>query len=363
MQTYENDSIEETSGVVNALLKESASSKIMDNELSSNDNAKINGYISRKPRWWKRLAGRRGTAAQRKAINRMTQKGFVLPTLKKYQHELNLAKVFSDSPSSSSKSILADEVLVPKLKDISGALCSDAKNIAEDKHVILEIGFGLGDNILTNATKFPDQYYIGAEIHQPGVGIALMRIEKSIESGKYWMDQSWLYESDKLDIEKREAIQADKDDRPNPYDNLRIFPGDGIKLLDYLPHNSMDSIYLTFPDPWPNEEHHHWRVIQVETVHMIGQVLKNGGCFYLATDSVIVDEWASQIFHIIQKNEDGNDKRSSEWHELTLCPDRTHWLPAMSKYEEKGISEGRLPMCRCWKIKKYETFDAVNAIE
>ena len=43
-----------------------------------------------------------------------------------------------------------------------------------------------------------------------------------------------------------------------PYDNLRIFPGDGVKLLGFLPENSIDEIYLTHPDPWPKEQDHHW---------------------------------------------------------------------------------------------------------
>lgn len=35
-------------------------------------------YRSRKPKWWTKLSGRRGTRSQRKAIQRMTQRGYCL---------------------------------------------------------------------------------------------------------------------------------------------------------------------------------------------------------------------------------------------------------------------------------------------
>ena len=317
-----------------------------------------NIYISRKPRWWKRLAGRRGTAAQRKAIGRMTQQGYVLPKLCKYQHELNLEKVFQESPSRRAKAICPEEVLSPMIEDDSGSgdLHSNPANVAKHKDVCLEIGFGLGDNILTNAIKFPNRYFIGAEIHQPGVGIALMRMEKAIKTKTYWLDQTWFDESDKVKVEERQESRTstdrakpddDVDDDYQPYDNLRIFAGDGIKLLGFLPDKSLDEIYLTFPDPWPQEQHQQWRVIQEETVQMIGRILKPSGRFYLATDAINFDKWTQRIFQTVQDKEI-ESKGSTEWEAIDPCPDRRSWLPAISKYEEKGVEEGRYTVCRCW---------------
>ena len=347
-----NVQLEISSDAGNSSSEDCAAETSMKN-VPSEENDKKNSYISRKPRWWKRLAGRRGTAKQRKAIGRMTQQGYVLPKLCKYQHELNLCKIFEEAPRG--KAICPNEVLVPKSKYESGTLHSNAENIAKSKRVSLEIGFGLGDNILTNATKFPDRYYIGAEIHQPGVGVALMRMEKAIDTGTYWLEQDWLDESNLVDIEERQATR-DPDCPVKPYDNLRIFPGDGIKLLGFLPDNSLDSIYLTFPDPWPDDQQHQWRVIQEETVHMIGRKLRPGGRFYLATDALSFDEWTQNIFATVHdKNMKDNGSGSdslTRWEELIPCPDRSLWLSAMSKYETKGIEEGRYTVCRGWECNK-----------
>ncbi len=311
-----------------------ASTKALHND------EKENSYVSRKPLWWKRVAGRRGTAAQRKAIGRMTENGYVLPRLKKYEHEFNLSKIFEKTPDGQLMS--PNDVLVPRFKDENGETHSNTDNIAKSKNISLELGFGLGDNILSNATKFPDRYYIGAEIHQPGVGIALMRMEKAINAKTYWLEQKWLKDSDLVDIQEREKLR-DPSSSMKPYDNLRIFPGDGIKLLGSLPDNSLDSVYLPFPDPWPDEQHHHWRVIQEETVHLIGKVLKPGGCFYLATDALGFESWTVSIFELVIK-------KANDWEEISL-PDRANWLPVISKYEEKGVDEGRYTVCRCWRYK------------
>lgn len=348
MQSDENDSISneslnaEQDDDKNTISAHTSSSSINDSSIHINETKRATGYEAKKPNWWKRMAGRRGTTGQRKAISRMTAKGYVIPTkLGKYQHEVNVAQIFEKPPNG--KAITSETIMVPIIVEKNGVRRSNVECIPKDKHVALEIGFGLGDNILTNATKFPHQYYIGAEIHQPGVGIALMRMEKAIEAETFWLEQTWVDENDLTQIQERDNNPSMK-----PYDNLRIYPGDGIKLLGCLPENSLDSIYLTFPDPWPKEEHHCWRVIQEETVFEIGRVLKPGGCFYLATDAIVFDEWTQGIFqNVLEKNrlQFGNER----WLRVDPCPDRSLWLPAMSKYEEKGIEEGRHTVCRCWK--------------
>ena len=303
--------------------------KIVDN-LSTpppNEN-KHHYYNAKKPRWWKRLAGRRGTPAQRKAISLITQKGYVIPKLKKHQHEIDVSKLFEGPPKGIPISL--DDIIVRKDGENNGG-----SRPANDMHLILEIGFGLGDNIMTNATKFPKQKYIGAEIHQPGVGVACMRMAKAIEAGTYWMEQTWFKESDFLEVQKRLENQIDTSIKP--YDNLRIYPGDGVKLLSYLPDNSMDSIYLTFPDPWPQDDQHQWRVIQEETVGVIGRVLKPRGCFYLATDSIIVDEWSRKIFTTVQGHSHEEESiKILDWEELSPSPDRILWLPAINNTRRRG---------------------------
>jgi len=254
-----------------------------------------------------------------------------------------------------------------------------------DTNTSLEIGFGSGDNLLTNAMHFPQRNYIGAEIHQPGVGIVLGRMEKAVQDGRYWEEQT-LWQKDgtgsggDIDDNSDEVATSDQlldDDGSTaklssaaprskqppppkiPYDNVRIYPGDGMKLLQFLPTSSLNSIYLTHPDPWPKHGQSHWRVVQEETVREIGRVLKPGvGCFYLATDADCFDEWTRMVFGAVKERmegmsvADGERRQVGGWEEVLPCPDRREWLPVVSRYEEKGMDEGRLTTVQCWRLLK-----------
>lgn len=290
-------------------------------------------YDSTKPIWWKRVAGRRGSKSQRKSIANMTEAGYVLPTkIGRFHYELSMEKVFA-SPSGTS--LTCNDIMIPKSFT---NLPRESPSILLDTAVNLELGFGLGDNLLTLAMKFPDEYFLGAEIHSPGVGTTLGRMEDAIMNDTYWNHQNWF---DHLDAEcKYENILSKT--KKKPYDNLRIFPGDGVKLLSYLADHCINAIYLTFPDPFPKENDEQYRVIQEETIRTMERVLKTGGCFYLATDAPSFDEWTVKVFTAVMK-------QNSKWHVVDPCPDRRSWLPVVSKYEEKGLLEGRCTMCRCWK--------------
>lgn len=306
-------------------------------EIDCNKNVTSTFYNSKKPTWWKRVAGRRGSKSQRRSIRNMTEAGYVLPTkIGRLNHELSMLKLFQ--PGSFGTSLKANDILIPKS---SGSISPQLKGI-----VNLELGFGLGDNLLSLAMKYPQQYYLGAEIHSPGVGTALGRMEEAIKTNTYWMEQKWF---DQKDEEKFNSPQIHASDQ-KLYDNVRIFPGDGIKLLSSLPDQSINAIYLTFPDPFPKESDVAFRVIQEETVSSFARVLKRGGCFYLATDAPSFDEWTVQIFNrVMKKNNRNHLDGKTGWQIVSPCPDRHLWLPVVSKYEEKGIHEGRCTMCRCWR--------------
>ena len=51
------------------------------------------------------------------------------------------------------------------------------------QQIWLEIGFGSGDNLLANARNRPDVLFVGSEIHQPGVGTVLRRMEEEMGLG------------------------------------------------------------------------------------------------------------------------------------------------------------------------------------
>ncbi len=344
-------------------------------------------YNDKKPKWWRNIARRKGTKSQRKAIHTMTQLGYVIPKLNKYQHVIDVQKLVNTLPRGTP--LIGDELFVPRDDygdDAEGD--EETKLSAKDKIIHLEIGFGQGENLLTNAMMNPNGFYIGAEIHQPGVGMALNRMKQCLiingdDDGEtpagsakdpdmnFWREQDWWVDpttcsSDDADDvvgSKDHTTEADynqfdqsidtiiegmKEEAMKPYDNLRIFPGDGVKILRFLPPSSVDNIYLTFPDPWPKRGNAQYRVIQEDTVDLIRSILKPGGCFYLATDATVFDEWTREVFSLIQQKT-VDDIGLSEWEMVEPCPCRSKWLPVLSKYEKKGHEEGRYTILRCWR--------------
>ncbi|MET0104511.1 MAG: tRNA (guanosine(46)-N7)-methyltransferase TrmB [Sedimenticola sp.] len=115
--------------------------------------------------------------------------------------------------------------------------------------IFLEIGFGNGESLAEMAQANPGNNYIGIEVHRPGVGHLLIRIE---ELG---------------------------------LTNLRVMRHDAVEVLKRgLPEASLDGLFLFFPDPWHKKRHHKRRILQQEFVQLIAKAIKPGGFFHAATD-------------------------------------------------------------------------------
>ena len=305
-------------------------------------------YRSKKPKWWTQLAGRRGTKAQRQAIQRMAEHGYVMPKqiLTDFSRLSNRSKVSSDLMAKEmdwlndqwkrewwNKALGVHGLVHQQSMDYNIHEIAFTKNDENDKYAHkfqemvtykntlpareyeekwLEIGFGNGANIDANAQNHPNRLFIGSEIHQPGVGNLVQKMEERIR----------------------------KDDC---VDNIRILPGDGIKLLFHLPDKYLDCILITFPDPWPKVFHARWRVIQVDTIREMQRVLTANGRVFIATDAECFHTWTDEIF----------SKESINWKPVIPCPSREEWLPVISYYEQKGINEGRHTMLQCWQVASY----------
>ncbi len=114
---------------------------------------------------------------------------------------------------------------------------------------ILEIGFGNGESLAEIARNHPENDYIGIEVHRPGVGHLLMKVE---EFG---------------------------------LTNLRVMCEDAVQILEkQIPDASLDALYLFFPDPWHKKRHHKRRQVRPEWAQLVRQKLKTGGHLHMATD-------------------------------------------------------------------------------
>ena len=115
--------------------------------------------------------------------------------------------------------------------------------------LVLEIGFGNGDSLAAMAAAHAEEDFVGIEVHRPGVGHLLWRIQE-------------------------QGLR-----------NLRIYCADAIEILaENVADASLDRLQLFFPDPWPKLRHHKRRIVNPEFLELVCRKLKAGGIFHAATD-------------------------------------------------------------------------------
>ena len=72
-------------------------------------------------------------------------------------------------------------------------------------------------------------------------------------------------------------------------------------MKDLFSANSIDTILLNFPDPWPKNKHHKNRTIQMDFLEDLFQILKPGGRFLFATDHFGYARWTIRKLRAFQK--------------------------------------------------------------
>ena len=125
----------------------------------------------------------------------------------------------------------------------------DIDEFLENKHSVLDIGFGAGETTTYLAKNMPNSSILGAEVYLSGIGSTL---RKSNE--------------EKLN-------------------NIKILNDDVVPFLEEkVADNSFDIVLMFYPDPWPKRKHHKRRLFQEEFVNLVYKKLKKDGLFYFKTD-------------------------------------------------------------------------------
>ena len=169
--------------------------------------------------------------------------------------------------------------------------------IRDCKPVWLEVGFGSGEHIVHQARANPDVLMIGCEIYVNGVASLLGKI-------------------------RREGVT-----------NIMIHAGDARDLLDVLPADSLDKMFLLYPDPWPKARHHRRRFVTPEHLDPLAEKLKSGHEFRVATD---IEDYVRQTLEEVPRAgftlTEASDDLSTPWDD---------WFS--TRYEQKALREGRSP--------------------
>lgn len=135
------------------------------------------------------------------------------------------------------------------LLDPQGGVLDLTEVFGRTAPVTLEIGFGNGESLATQAQAHPERDYIGIEVHRPGVGHLLQVVER-------------------LGL-----------------NNVRAFEFDAVEVLEQcIADESLAVIQIFFPDPWHKKRHHKRRLIRSELVALLARKLAPGGRIHLATD-------------------------------------------------------------------------------
>ena len=160
--------------------------------------------------------------------------------------------------------------------------------------IILEIGFGMGDTTFKMAQEMPESNFLAIEVHSPGVGSLLNKINLS------------------------------------QLENLKIVQHDAIEVLnEMIPNKSLDGIHIFFPDPWPKKKHHKRRLLKNSFLKLMESKLSQSGYIHIATDW---EAYASEIITLVEENKsykiskrDLNEKPQSR---------------PLTKYENRGLRLG-----------------------
>ena len=185
--------------------------------------------------------------------------------------------------TSEHKKFLQNEFL-PKYK-------ADLAVISHYKKSIFEIGSGNGETAVNFAFNNPDTCYIACEVFLDGM---IQTAGKAFEQ--------------KLT-------------------NLYFYMQDARDLLQEISDETLDNIFIFFPDPWPKKRHHKRRILNNQFLELAHKKLKKEGSIFTATDHPSYKEYILEIGNT-QTLFTLKEKEFPNW-----------WIK--TKYQSKALNEGR----------------------
>ena len=163
----------------------------------------------------------------------------------------------------------------------------------------IEIGFGMGAQLLAWGDQQPQWLLLGVELYQPGIGAMLSRLHKQ------------------------------------NLENIRLVDQPAQLLLERLPQQCIDEVRIFCPDPWPKKRHSKRRLIQPEFLQQLHGALKVDGLVRLATDWAEYADW--MVEHFAQHSGFeliSDDVRGADSPGVGLAPEEA--IRDVTKFEARG---------------------------
>lgn len=117
------------------------------------------------------------------------------------------------------------------------------------KKLILEIGIGMGENLIHLSRKNLQKKIIGVDPFKNGM----------VNVSDYFIK--------------------------NNIKNVYLYPFVFQKFLNKFKKLRFDIIYILFPDPWPKKKHHKRRIVNKQFLIKLLKILKINGKVYFSTDN------------------------------------------------------------------------------
>lgn len=184
------------------------------------------------------------------------------------------------------------EELLPRVTVPDDGPLDAATLFGDERPLWLEIGFGAGEHLAAQAAANRQVGLIGCEPFLNGVVGALNHI------------------------------------RDEGLDNVRLYMGDALDVLDRLAPASLDRAFLLHPDPWPKARHAKRRFVNPGPLDVLASRLKPGAELRIGTDHPIYLRWTLMQMAA---------RRDFEWLAETAADWQTRpadWPP--TRYETKA---------------------------
>jgi tRNA (guanine-N7-)-methyltransferase len=167
--------------------------------------------------------------------------------------------------------------------------------------LVLEIGSGLGENVVAAAARHPERDHVAVEVYTPGLAQTVVRAEKERDGAGL--------------------------------DNLRLLQVNAAELLTTsLAAGSLDELWIFFPDPWPKSRHHKRRLVTPGFAALAARVLRPGGVWRLATDWA---EYGEQMLEVLEASDDFGNAHGAG----AVAPRFEGRV--LTSFERKGLAAGR----------------------
>ncbi len=159
------------------------------------------------------------------------------------------------------------------------------------KRIWLDIGFGSGENTISQAMGDQDVVIIGCEPYLKGVSSLLKKIEQ------------------------------------NNIKNILIWPDDVKKLIINITDYTLEKVFILFPDPWQKRPHNKRRLVSTDFLKFLAGKMISKGEIIMSTDYHKYAKWMEEQI-----------KKSNVFTYTKISEDEIDYY-TKTKYHKKAIEE------------------------